>query len=102
MTVDRTQTWSIARFRCQAKGLHHRDCPGEIHPATVNTFSVHHRYPKERAKRDGFTGDIDAQHNLLAVWNGTTGLGAGGCHGRIHSERRKAKDLGLLLDDFPV
>ena len=84
---------------CEADGLHHRNCPGSIDAATSpDTFRTHHLYPRERAKRDGLLDDplLDHPGNLLVVWNGHTGQGAGGCHGRIHTERELAHELGYL------
>lgn len=103
---------------CEADGLHHRNCPGrdDAQPDSGRYFITHHIYPREKAKQDikrlrslARHGDVDAaaeaqritnllDHpaNLLVVFNGFTGLGAGGCHGRIHKERTLAKDLGLL------
>lgn len=82
---------------CEAEGLHHANCPGSD-AAAVDQFVIHHRYPKELAKRNHITdhGLIDHPTNLLVVWNGYTRKGAGGCHGKIHRERRTAKDLGHL------
>lgn len=87
--------------RCEADGLHHKNCPGDdaITPAE---FVTHHIYPRERARRDGMIDDplLDHPANLLVVWNGLTRKGAGGCHGRIHSERRLATELGYLRRDL--
>lgn len=85
---------------CEADGLHHRNCPSDdtAHP---EQFVTHHVYPRERAKRDGLDGDplVDHPTNLLVVWNGY-GSGAGGCHRRIHTERRLATELGYLARDL--
>lgn len=85
---------------CEADGLHHSQCPGNdtAHP---EQFVTHHVYPRERAKRDGLDGDplVDHPANLLVVWNGY-GSGAGGCHWRIHTERRLSTELGYLARDL--
>ena len=54
-------------------------------------FVPHHRCPRE-------LGGSDAYTNLMTVWNGPTGLGAGGCHKEIHTDRRLARRLGHLLE----
>lgn len=89
--------------RCEAAGLHHRECPGTVDGArSPDTFITHHIYPRERAKQDGMLDDplLDHPGNLLVVWNGHTGLGAGGCHRRIHTERALAHELGYLQRDL--
>lgn len=88
--------WSRSGGYCEAEGLHHRHCPGDLQPVEHEAVT-HHIYPRETAKREGLTGDplIDHPGNLLVVWNGH-GSGAGGCHGRIHTERALARDLGHL------
>lgn len=85
---------------CEADELHHRNCPRDDR-ANPEQFVTHHIYPRERAKRDGLEGDpiVDHPANLLVVWNGY-GSGAGGCHWRIHTERRLATELGYLARDL--
>ena len=86
---------------CEADGIHHRNCPGDsaLH---LDQFVTHHIYPREVAKRDGMADDplVDHPGNLLHLWNGHTRKGAGGCHGRIHTERGLARDLGYLARDL--
>lgn len=80
--------------RCEADGMHHRDCPGVDNGFGV--FVIHHVY------RKGHTPpgvDRDAIEHLRLVWNGQTTLGAGGCHGRIHADQHRAAELGLLHVD---
>lgn len=86
---------------CEADGIHHRNCPGDD-SAAPDQFITHHIYPRERAKRDGLEGDplVDHPTNLLFIWNGLTRKGAGGCHGRIHTERGLSHDLGHLRRDL--
>ena len=85
---------SVARYRCEADGIHHPDCPGEA--GRSGHMVIHHVY------RRGHTPegvDRDAVENLRYVWNGATKLGAGGCHGQIHRHVDDAADLGLLHVD---
>lgn len=93
----RLVAWDRSGGFCEADGLHHRGCPGDLKHAEDQTVT-HHIYPREVAKREGLQNDplLDHPGNLLVVWNGLTTKGAGGCHGRIHTERRVARDLGLL------
>lgn len=94
----RREAWVRSGGRCQADGLHHRLCPGHVDRAdNPSTFITHHIYPRAQGRRDGVPqGIVDDPANLLVVWNGHTGLGAGGCHGRIHTERTAARKRGLL------
>ena len=63
----------------------------------IGQFIVHHVFPREQAKKARIPLErVDVPDNLIVVWNGHTGLGAGGCHGRIHRERTSARSLGLL------
>lgn len=83
-----------ARGHCEATGMHHADCPGT--DLGRWDFVIHHVY------RRGHTPpgvDRDATEHLRYVWNGPTRLGAGGCHGRLHSHQREAAELGLLYID---
>lgn len=73
--------------RCQADGLHHLDCPQHVDNGGV--FVAHHIWPTSM-------GGTDDPTNLLWVWNGLTGLGAGGCHGKSHTFSSVARSLGLL------
>lgn len=95
--------WERSGGACQADGLHHQHCPGR--PSTHDQerqFVTHHVYPREAAKRDKVPRNVvDNPANLIVVWNGFTGLGAGGCHGRIHRERTAARRLGLLARTLP-
>lgn len=93
----RAIAWERSDGICEAEGLHHRNCPRDLVNHQDQTVT-HHIYPREAAKREGLTDDphLDHPSNLLVVWNGSTSLGAGGCHGRIHTERGLARDLGLL------
>jgi hypothetical protein len=84
----RAVVWRRAGGRCEAEGLHHADCPGWSQGREWQ-FVTHHVLPRS-------ANGPDEPANLLLVWNGLTGLGAGGCHGRIHAEARRAVDLGLL------
>lgn len=88
--------WARSGGYCEADGLHHKNCPGDLIKVEHEAVT-HHVYPREVAKREGLKGDplIDHPGNLLVVWNGH-GSGAGGCHGRIHTERSLARDLGHL------
>lgn len=81
----------FAGFKCEAVKLHHADCPGTATALTIKQFCTHHVQPREQDGSD----DYD---NLLFVWNGPTGLGADGCHGRIHKDRADAKTFGYLID----
>lgn len=86
---------------CQAEGLHHPDCPGEV--TGPGSFVTHHVYPRELGKREQIpAGLVDHPANLIVVWNGHTGLGAGGCHARIHARRTAARRLGLLTNVPPL
>ncbi len=89
--------WDRSGAMCEAEGLHHKNCPLDLSQHETTTVT-HHIYPREVAKREGLADDPHVDHpgNLLVVWNGTTSLGAGGCHGRIHTERGLARDLGHL------
>lgn len=94
----RAPTSALAGGRCQAAGLHHRDCPGHqlrghrLTDGTLGAFSAHHVIPKGTQ-----FGGTDDQDNLLWVWNGASRLGRGGCHGMIHDLFSKtARVLGLL------
>ena len=84
----RTATRRNARGRCQADGLHVDDCPGSDLDAS---FVAHRVNPG----RQGGTYD---PANMIWVYNGGTGLGAGGCHQNIHSNGRLARVLGLLSE----
>lgn len=81
----RSEVYRRAGGQCQADGLHHKDCPGQLPPLD---WSAHHVLPREK-------GGPDELANLIAVWC-PGGLGLNGCHGRIHSNRRDAERLGLL------
>ena len=86
---------SIARWKCEAEGLHHPDCPGQRGPDT-GAWVIHHVY------RRGHTPpgvDRNAVSNLRYVWNGATGMGAGGCHKTLHDNPTRAAELGLLHVD---
>lgn len=86
---------------CQAEGLHHPACPGAV--TGPGSFVAHHVYPRELAKRERIPAEVvDHPTNLIVVWNGHTGLGAGGCHSRIHSRRTAARRLGLLSNVPPL
>lgn len=93
-----------AAGRCEAEGHHHKRCPQDFDPESPDVFQfvTHHIYPRERAKRNGHPDHPLLHHpaNLLVVWNGYTRKGAGGCHGRIHSERTRAHELGFLAKDL--
>lgn len=72
-----------ARWRCEAAGFHHADCPRW--GSRSDGFCIHHVQPREHDGSDDFS-------NLRYVWNGSTGLGLAGCHSRIHTERRDVYD----------
>lgn len=96
--------WGRSLGVCEAEGLHHPNCPGEAgdDPRQQVQFVTHHIYPREAAKRDRVPVEIAHNpRNLVLVWNGYTGKGAGGCHGRIHRERTSARRLGLLARKLP-
>ena len=76
-----------AHGMCQADGLHHIDCVQHVDKGGV--FVAHHIWPTSM-------GGTDDPENLVWVWNGLTGLGAGGCHGQIHTLTGLARELGLL------
>ena len=93
------RVWELSGYECEAHGHHDDRCPGKVTEQNQFQFSVHHRYPREQAKRNKIPIErIDLPSNCILVWNGQTGLGAGGCHGRIHREQTKARSLGLLAD----
>lgn len=89
----RADRWRLCGGWCEADGLHHADCPGALFtptdysgPMTLVAGAVtHHVLPRAKGGRD----HVD---NLRWVWNGHTGLGQGGCHGRIHAEQRDVHD----------
>lgn len=91
----RLERISIARYKCEANGLHHKDCPGDMTAENVDQFCIHHTIRKsdshaaDHHRRD----DVDL---VLVVWNGPTGKGLAGCHNEIHSNQPKARDLGYL------
>lgn len=87
--INRRARARMANFWCEANGMHHELCPGEYTASSPGAFVVHHVQPRAKGGSD----DIE---NLRWVWNGFTGLGAGGCHGRIHQRRGQAHELGLL------
>lgn len=91
----------LRRGHCEAAGMHHPDCPGVMTDVNYTQWAIHHRYPRAAAKRERVTEGVDDPSNLMLVWNGPTGLGAGGCHGRIESYRRDAFQLGYLLKELP-
>lgn len=100
----RRYAWERAGGQCQADGLHHRNCPGAAagNPFVEAQFITHHVYTRADAKRDKVPRSVvDNPANLIVVWNGLTNLGAGGCHGRIHTERTAARRLGLLARRLP-
>lgn len=73
--------------RCEAEGLHHKDCTGFAN-------ITHHVKPRPEGP--------DHNSNLITLYNGETPLGAGGCHQLVHQERGssmrpgKAVELGLI------
>ena len=89
-----TNRISIARGRCEAHGLHHRDCPGTAETGH-GVFVLHHVIRRRDRHHPDYQHRDDVEH-LRYVWNGSTGLGAGGCHGRIHDDLNIARELGLL------
>jgi hypothetical protein len=84
--LKRSEVFLRAGGRCQADGLHHRDCPRVLDP--IRDWAVHHVRPRSK-------GGSDELVNLIAVWAPT--LGASGCHSRIHQNPKLATGLGLLL-----
>ena len=91
-----TERHSIAGGRCEAHELHHPDCPTRTGTDT-GVFVLHHVIRRKDKAHPDYS-HRDAVENLRFVWNGPTGLGAGGCHGRIHSNQRQARTLGLLAE----
>lgn len=80
----RAEVLARAGGRCQADGLHHPDCPGELGPWD---WVVHHVRPRSK-------GGDDSLDNLIAVWcPGRRGWN--GCHG-LHNRPDLARSLGLL------
>lgn len=78
---------AFARGKCEADGMHHPTCTGEGNV-------IHHVYRKHDVLPEGANRhDFD---KLRWLYNGTTTLGAGACHGRVHQEQTKAELLGLL------
>ena len=77
-----------ARGRCQADGLHAQGCPGTDRSGS---FVAHRIIP-------GRKGGTYEPSNLIWIFNGSTGLGAGGCHQNVHSNGRLARALGLLSE----
>lgn len=70
----RSAVYSRARGRCQADGVHHPDCPGELR---AGDWVPHHVWPRG-------LGGPDTVDNLIAVWC-PGGLGLNGCHGSCHN-----------------
>lgn len=87
--ANRRERALMAGYECEAIGLHHPDCPGRAGGHDTGAFVTHHVHPRAE-------GGADDVGNLRFVWNGLTPFGAGGCHGRIHTETRRAIALGLL------
>ncbi len=80
----RAQVFNRAGGRCQADGVHHPNCPGQLNPAA--DWVPHHIQPRSK-------GGPDTLENLMAVWC-PMGLGLNGCHGRSHSA--EGERLGYL------
>ena len=79
---------SLVEGCCESDGLHHKDCPG------VGNV-LHHVIRRQDAIPNKV--DRDSVEYTRWVWNGPTTLGASGCHGLIHSNQDKARELGLLI-----
>lgn len=98
MTVDdnaRTERKAFARNHCEATGLHHPACPTVAVPFNESTFVLHHIIRRQDTHAVDYEHRDDVEH-LRYVWNGTTSLGAGGCHAEIHRNQRTARRNGLL------
>ena len=97
MTVHhtaRSERMSLARWRCEANGLHHKDCPGVFDGQSNRNFVLHHIWRKQDETPSNI--DRDDVDWLRFIWNGTTSLGAGGCHAVLHRNQNEARRLGLL------
>lgn len=86
---------SISRYQCEAEGLHHDDCPRNIVNSNAKQFAVHHMIRKGDTDHPWHDDRDDIEFTRL-VWNGPTGLGCAGCHGKIHSNQTEARSLDLL------
>ena len=82
-------------YRCEADGLHHPDCPSGITNQNADQFAVHHMIRRGDTDHPWYDYRDDIEF-LRVVWNGPTGLGCAGCHGRIHSNQPEARTLDLL------
>ena len=93
----RADRLGIARHRCEAVD-HHADCPGGIDTQgrTRGQFVLHHTIRRTKDKHSPHYDDRDNVDYLRIVWNGTTGLGAGGCHQIIHNNPDNARQHGLI------
>lgn len=91
----RSERASFARYRCEADGLHHNDCP-RFHDGP-GAFVLHHVIRRGDRHDPNYERRDDLEH-LRFVWNGSTGLGAAGCHGMIHSNQDIARRHGLLAE----
>lgn len=93
------QRVSISRGLCEANGMHHPDCPRDAVNAdpAKHAFVLHHVIRRSDWHHPDYANRDDVQH-LRLVFNGSTALGAGGCHGRIHSHQQRARAKGLLAE----
>lgn len=90
----RAERLMFSGHRCEANGLHHPDCPGVFDGYSHRNFVLHHIWRRQDPVPHNVHRDDVAW--LRIVWNGPTGMGAAGCHGRIHRNQPEARRLGLL------
>lgn len=93
----RAERMAFAGYTCEAHGLHHKTCPGDITTANAHQYVLHHLCRKQDKHFPDYDNRDDVQY-LRIVFNGTTSLGAAGCHGEIHRNQNKARTLGLLAE----
>lgn len=95
----RAERVAYAGWRCEAvPGLHHPDCPGgyDMQGRNAHQFVLHHTIRRTKDLHSPFYEQRDDVQHLRLIWNGTTGLGAGGCHAQIHANPDLARQHGLL------
>ena len=78
--------------------MHADGCPGGVsyRHNTRGQFVMHHTIRRTKDRHSPHYADRDNVEHLRIVWNGSTGLGAGGCHAEIHANPDAARQHGLL------